>query len=170
VGTYRYAKNKNNPGVLAAIPIQPKSPGVQIPERLVASDLGALDDGSPYIDLIYSGALQENEYQSLLTFFGLSTDRYTDCTIEASDDQRVFRVYNGVMHRPVNGETARFHMGTWRDVTFRVFDLADLTSVPAERVGLPILKPRTVTPLSPLSAPAKPRQRGWIYLPYTRKQ
>lgn len=123
---YQFAPGHDNEAELEPLPIQPKSvEGVTFPRRLVAADMSAYDDGAATIELVYTG-LSENEYPTILVFLGL--DDVATPSVEGtftlpSAPARVFTNFNGTIHRP---ERARYVMGIWRDIVFRVIALTEL--------------------------------------------
>jgi len=120
---YQIADTHDNAAGLADVDPQPMSSGIQYPERRLALSGAAYEDGGAFTLWRFS-ILTPTQYDSLLTQFGLSSDAYNDVTVNTiTNDRTTFANYNGTIVRPMMGEDAKFEMGFYHDVVFRVIRL-----------------------------------------------
>jgi hypothetical protein len=117
--TYRLADGHDNEAGFVTVSLQPKSPGLLYPRRIVAASGAVYDDGAPFTYWIFS-SLTPDQYSALLTEFGLASAITNEVTIRTTGLTRDFANYNGTIIRPQTGRDAKFDMAFFEDVRFLI--------------------------------------------------
>jgi len=120
---YKVATGLDIPLVsLVSMVPQPRSEGIKVTQRSFASS-GAISNQGLYIELEWTMLTTDEEYQTLLTAFGLLASYYAAVTVYIPTDTFVSARYNGIAIRPEIGKDARRTNYFVRDVTILVRDL-----------------------------------------------
>ena len=125
MGIYKIADGHNNTAGLTAVDPQPASYGIHYPRRVYATSGAVYPDGIAFTEWRYDEAISAEEYDSLLTQFGLDSAETNDVTIYTSDEHgRDFVNKNGTIIRP---ENPVYRLGVYERLIFLVRDLEDVT-------------------------------------------
>lgn len=126
--TYQIASGHDNAGGLVTVTPQPASPGILYPRRIYAASGAVYEDGTPYTLWVYSDILTADQYDALLTAFGLTAAVSALVTVRtiSGEDRTTYTTYNARIVRPRNGDTAKYANGFWHDVVFVIREMEAL--------------------------------------------
>ena len=125
----QFAQGQDNEAGLAVINPQPFCAGAIPSKRIITPGGAVYEDGQLYAELVYS-SIPPSTYGSLLTFFGLASVLYADCTITLPNDTfSGFVTYNGVIVKPQKERDSRLRSaaGFLQNVLFLVRELEVVT-------------------------------------------
>jgi hypothetical protein len=119
---YQLADGSDAEASYASVDPQPASEGLLYPDRVYAIDGTPIDKGLPFVIWRYGPQLDEDDYDSLLTQFGLSSATSNDVTIKTQTGagRDTWSDYNGKIIRPARPE---YREGYYRNVEFRIVGL-----------------------------------------------